>query len=403
MKKEKLLAIRDFIVKNCKIIFPVVVIVVVAITVAVAMGARKDKAEAESLALESSASQPESVPDTAQTQEVPLVPNENGELFTLIATYYNAVAQGDVETIRSVCSETTDTQLLRIQEKAKYLEYYPVLDIYTKPGYGEGEMIAYVYYKMVFEKYEEEIPGFVAWYICTDEQGQLYINTGERPEEVEAYISAVSTQDDVVEVNNRVNVEYNEVVTANPELLTYMQELSTSVDTAVGIALAKQNSSEEQSGESQTPQEESSAQSQPQEESAAASGPQYATATTTVNVRSSDSEEADKLGKVSGGTKVQVQEVRVNGWTKIVYEGKDGYIKSEYLQMAESVSGQEVIGTVTATININVRMAGSESAERLGMLAGGESLELLANENGWCKVNYNGQIGYVKADYVTQQ
>ena len=36
-------------------------------------------------------------------------------------------------------------------------------------------------------------------------------------------------------------------------------------------------------------------------------GPVYATATTTVNVRSSDSETADKLGKVSGGTKVDTR------------------------------------------------------------------------------------------------
>jgi uncharacterized protein YgiM (DUF1202 family) len=80
-------------------------------------------------------------------------------------------------------------------------------------------------------------------------------------------------------------------------------------------------------------------------------------------VRSSDSEQADKLGKVVGGTKVQVQEVRVNGWTKIVYEGGDGYIKSEYLQMEESAEGLETIGTVTANTNINVRSAASEEAE----------------------------------------
>ena len=106
---------------------------------------------------------------------------------------------------------------------------------------------------------------------------------------------------------------------------------------------------------------------------------------------------------MSGGTRVEVQEVRVNGWTKIVFEGQDGYIKSEYLQMEESAGGLETIGTVTATTNINVRSAASETADRLGMLPGGESLELIANENGWCKVNYNGQVGYVKADYVTQQ
>ena len=131
-------------------------------------------------------------------------------------------------------------------------------------------------------------------------------------------------------------------------------------------------------------------------------GPQYATATTTVNVRSSDSEQADKLGKVAGGETVQVQEVRLNGWTKIVYDGNDGYIKSEFLQMQESAAGAEVIGTVTASTNINVRASASETADRLGVLAGGESVELLENLDGWCKIKYSGQIGYVKSDYVQQ-
>ena len=97
-----------------------------------------------------------------------------------------------------------------------------------------------------------------------------------------------------------------------------------------------------------------------------------------------------------------MQEVRVNGWTKIVFEGSDGYIKSEFLQMEESAEGQTAIGTVTATTNINVRTAPGEDAERLGLLSGGDSLDLLAIENGWCKVNYNGKIGYVKEEFVTQ-
>ena len=62
-----------------------------------------------------------------------------------------------------------------------------------------------------------------------------------------------------------------------------------------------------------------------------------------------------------------------------------------------------VIGTVTAIQNINIRAAAAEDAERLGLLAGGESLDLLAIEGDWCKVKYNGQAAYVKADYVTQQ
>lgn len=405
MQREKWTTIRDYIVKHCKIVFPVLLIVVVAVTVAVALGAREEKVKAESFAAESTASQESGEPDALTVQEVPLSANENGELYTLLATYYNAMAQGDTETILSVCSEYSENELLRLSERAKYLEYYPALEIYTKPGPEDGSTVAYVYYKLVFENHEEEVPGFQAWYICTDEQGELYINTSELDEEKDDYITAISSQADVVELYNRVNVEYNELVTAHPELLTYMKELSAQVDIAVGTALAKENVSEEEQGaEDGQDTVEPGGEDQPdtQEETPVESGPQYATATTTVNVRSSDSEQADKLGKVTGGTKVEVQEVRVNGWTKIVYEGKDGYIKSEYLQMVESADGQAAIGTVTATTNINVRSAASETAERLGVLAGGESLELLANEDGWCKVKYNGQVGYVKADYVTQ-
>ena len=136
------------------------------------------------------------------------------------------------------------------------------------------------------------------------------------------------------------------------------------------------------------------------EQPAEEQGPQYVTTTTTVNVRSSDSEQADKLGKVAGGTKLQVLEQRANGWTKVDYEGKEGYIKTEFLQLAESAAGAETIGTVTATTNINVRASASETADRLGVLSGGDSAELVGTEGDWSKIRYNGQIGYVKSEYV---
>lgn len=410
MQNEKWKIIRDYVVKHCKIIFPIVVIVVAAMTVVFALGARKEKAAADSQQAESQSLQQDSseAEQAAVIEDIPLVVNEDGELYTLLATYYNAMAEGDTETILSVCSEYSENELLRLQERAKYLEYYPTLEIYTKPGPEAGSTVAYVYYKLKFVNHAEEVPGFQAWYICTNEEGNLYINTtGELPEDVNDYIVTVSTQADVVELYNKVQVEYNEVITAHPELLTYMQELSAQVNTSVGTVLAQENASNAgEGGNTDATENENGGDTgtdvQPSEETPVDNGPQYATATTTVNVRSSDSEQADKLGKVTGGSQVQVQEVIANGWTKIVFEGKDGYIKSEYLQMAESAAGQDVIGTVTATTNINVRSAASETADRLGVLAAGESLDLLADENGWCKVKYNGQVGYVKSDYVSR-
>lgn len=402
MWKEKIHSIGNYIIKHNKVVLPAVVVVAVAITVSVSLSLSNRHKEAQQEAEIASAAS-ETATETA-TEDVPLVANEEGAIYTLIATYYNAMATGDEETLRSVCDEISDKDMYRYVELSQYIDYYPTLEIYTKTGPEEGSVIAYVYYKISFVGHEEEVPGYQALYICTNDQGGLYIKRGENSEEVNEYIKTVSTQDDVVEFNNKITVEYNELMVDHPEVLQYISELDSQVSIAVGEKLANQVAGETQVAEAGT--EEGSTDGQDtqtengEQQEAEDQGPQYVTTTTTVNVRSSDSEQADKLGKVSGGTKLQVLEQRPNGWTKVDYEGKEGYIKTEFLQLAESVAGAESIGTVTATTNINVRASASETADRLGVLSGGDSAELVGTEGDWSKIKYNGQIGYVKSEYV---
>lgn len=402
MWKEKLHFLGNYIIKHSKVVLPAVVVVAVAVTVSVSLSMNNRHREEQQIA-ESEAASSEMAVTEATTEEVPLVANEEGAVYTLVATYYNAMATGDEATLRSVCDEISDKDMYRYLELAQYIDYYPTLEIYTKTGPEEGSVIAYVYYKISFVGHEEEVPGYQALYICTNDQGELYIKRGENSEEVNDYIKTVSTQDDVVEFNNKITVEYNELMVEHPEVLQYISELDSQVSIAVGEKLASQvagdqNTEAAEGGEQAADGQDTSAEGteQPAEEQ----GPQYVTTTTTVNVRSSDSEQADKLGKVAGGTKLQVLEQRPNGWTKVDYEGKEGYIKTEFLQLAESAAGAETIGTVTATTNINVRASASETADRLGVLSGGDSAELVGTEGDWSKIKYNGQIGYVKSEYV---
>ncbi|MBR1931945.1 MAG: SH3 domain-containing protein [Lachnospiraceae bacterium] len=417
MWKDRLRDIQDKIVKNRKVLFPLLVIIVVAfaLTIVFNMG---DKREQEVLPAELTLKGEPVVDETVQetdenleevSEDVSLKPNEDAAITALITTYYNAMASGDEETLRSICDVFSDADMLRTVETAKYIESYPELDIYTKKGPEEGSTIAFVYYKVVFANHEEQFPGYQAYYICTNENGELYIKRGDNSDEVNEYIQKINSQDDVIEFNNRIQVEYNEFMEAHPELLEYLNELSIAVNTAMGETLAEQvsaenpenteetvNEGEGENSEAQGTDTENNQQEQPQTENVV----QYASTTATVNVRASDSEKAEKLGKASQGSTFQIVEQQVNGWTKILYEGKEGFIKSEYLKLVENADSSAAIGTVTATTNINVRAEASETADRLGVLAGGESIELLANENGWCKVNYNGRVGYVKADYV---
>ncbi len=394
-------AIRDFAVRNSKLVFPVILIAAVATTVTLALRAGEAEEPGTSLPFTE-----ESTEEAIQTPAPEVEPgaatmerNTDGDLYSLIATYYNAFANGDVDTIKGISSYMEDTEEIRIPEMAKYVESYPLIEIYTKPGPRENSYLAYVYFHMTVTGFEEEVPGMDTFYVCTNEDGSLYLNTDEVVPDAELeYIREMNLQDDVVELNNQTNVECNEIFLNNADLFYYVQELVADVKKTTGETLAAQNTTVDEpdvpevSGDPAEGGQEGEQPVLPQ--------PTSGTATTTVNVRASDSEQAEKIGKVAGGTEVPIVEQQLNGWTHILYEGKDGYIKSEFLRVAEVVDSSQVIGQVTATTNINVRVSPSQDAVKLGVLTGGDKVDLLERADGWCKIIYNGQAAYVKEEYV---
>lgn len=406
MLKEKLKKIALLIMKHSKVIFPVIIIAAVALTVSFALNAGEEK-EFEEVA--SSSEEVESSSEEVINTEPPIVSlekNETGEIYTLVATYYNAYATGDIETIKSISNYMSETDEIKIQEMSEYIETYPVLEIYTKPGPIDNSYLTYVYFQMMVKDFTDVISGMETFYVCMNEEGTYYLNEGEVSEKELEYIREVNLQEDVVELYNRVNVEYNETLLNNADLFYFIKEIVSDVQKSTGEVLAAQVAAGDEAGEGE-----------PVDETGAIEGTEdteadipdvtipeitYATATTTVNVRSSDSEQATKVTKVSANTKVQLLEQRPNGWSKIVVDGQEGFIKSEYLSVDEVVDPNQFIGKVTATTNINVRSKASTDSSRIGVLAGGDSVDLIAYEGLWCKIAYEGQIGYVKAEFVTE-
>lgn len=408
MLKDKWKMFRRILISNCKIIFPVLIVVLGAITVVTALNAKnaEPQASVDGQAGISGSSDPSAATEEEarlSAAEVPLVPNENDNIYKLVTDYYNAIGGGEADAIRRMCPDISENNLLYYGEMANYIVSYSDLAVYSKQGPVDGTVIVYVEYTMEIKDYGG-CPGYEALFVCTAEDGSLYIKDSSAfTEEEKAYIVTANEQVDVAELNNRVNAKYNELVEQNPKLLEYIGVLSEQLNTKVGEILASRiQSAQEQQGQEGTASE-SGSREQPAAEQPEAAGPKYANTTDTVNVRSSDSEKADKIGKVTKGAKIEVLEVRVNGWTKVSYEGKEGYIKSDYLRYEESAAALEVIGSITANTAVRIRAAADETAEKLGVLATGSTLELLGNENGWCKVNYNGQVAYVKAELVTQQ
>lgn len=402
MLKDKAGKALDWILKHSTFIFPLIICAAVAVTVAFVLNTG-GVGRAEGTENPGTSTEPSSAaPEATEIATVPLAENTDEAISTLILSFYNAAALGDMETLVSLCDSMPDQQYFQYQELAKYIEYYPVVEIYTRPGLEEGSTLVFVYFRQVFVNHEEEFPGWQGFYVCTGQDGNLYIKWSDFSKEQDDFVRAVSSQDDVIAFNNRINVEYSDLLREKPEWAEYMDEMRVQLETAVGVQIAKRNAEQEQQVSTDVPEPDTEPEQGGSEEPPANAEPaiQYVTATTTVNVRNSDSENAERVGKVSEGTRLQLKEARVNGWSMVVFEGKDAFIKSQYLEAAESAAGLEAIGTVTATANVNVRASASETGERLGILAGGETVDLYAKENGWCKIKYRDQVAYVKADYV---
>ena len=422
VNSEKL---KDWLFRYSKIIMPVVLVICVAVTVIIAINAngRKD-AEDETV----DAAEEVAIADVpAIVPEVPMELNAVPEVNNLINTYYAAMVEGDTDTMSQLMYKLDETEILKTQETSKYIESYPVMEIYTKAGPKEDTYMAYVYYEVKFHDYDKPIPGMTTYYVCKDEDGNYYLNEdGEEEEDVINYIREVTLQDDVVDLNNKVAVAYNDMVNDDEELRAFIIDLDTEIGKNVGEALAREVGSESTSGEEET----DGGEQQPAELAGAEEPAAIVTkvkATDVVNIRTSDSETADKLGKAAIGDEFTLLEERANGWSKISYEGRDAFIKSEYLEPSETIeanaggagtepetqttqttqstqtdnSSTASGGTVTVKENVRIRASASEDGEKLGTAYVGEKLEVIMKQaDGWTKIKYNGKTAYVKSDYV---
>ena len=176
MGKDQLTKVRDYIVKNSKFLFPVILIAVVAVTVSFALNAGKPKEEEqkpESLQesgvpeeLAEIQSEPSPEPEAAAPEEAALIVNEDEAIQGLISQYYNAMASGDSAVMTSIYDSISENDLLRYEETAKYLSSIPAMDIYTKPGLTGGSTVVYVYYRLCFLNHEEQqVPGWQTFYV----------------------------------------------------------------------------------------------------------------------------------------------------------------------------------------------------------------------------------------------
>ena len=124
-----------------------------------------------------------------------------------------------------------------------------------------------------------------------------------------------------------------------------------------------------------------------------------------LNVRSGASTKNNVLFKLNKNTKILILETK-NGWHKIKYNGKEGWVSSSYIEIKNNSSNNTVDSNITSTTqkqtttSVNLRTGPSTSYAKITTLARGVNVKYLSKSGDWDKVEHNGKTGYIMSKYL---
>ncbi len=124
--------------------------------------------------------------------------------------------------------------------------------------------------------------------------------------------------------------------------------------------------------------------------------------TADVNVRAAGSLDAAVIGGYNAGSGVTQTAYTSDGWVQIQYDGGTGYIWGAYTSTEQPVFTQDQSGTMYALTDVNVRTGWTVQSEKIGTLSKGRSVQITGTtSNGWTRVVFEGQKGYIASNYLT--
>lgn len=326
-------------------------------------------------------------------------PNVN----SIVTSYMNAMSVGDADTMASLSNSLSDERRAFFEAQAKYIGNYSDYHFYTKKGPEENSYIVLTTYYLLVQGDATKIPGLLSLYVCTDSAGALYINNGDLSSDDEAYILAVVSQDDFVKLQDEVQIEYNDLLNGNAALSQSVNQLKTQINSDVQAKLEAQKQAETEAAALAAAQE---------AEALKEANSVKVKTKDRVNVRASASTEADQLGTADAGQEFTRYELMDNGWSKIDYNGKEAYIKSEFLEEVtegdgsdqgeekEEAKTREPGSTIKVKENVNIRSEANTDSEIRGKANGGDTFTLIEEKDGWCKFKYDGKDAYIRSDFI---
>lgn len=271
------------------------------------------------------------------------------DVNTLINQYYTAYAVGDTDTLQTIATPLSENEKSYISVFSQYVDAYQNIKCYTKQGLDMSSYLVSVYVEVKFKDVDTVAPGLDFFYVRTNDDGSVYIDNlysqynlkikeNALDTSIQNLISEYEDSEDVNTLQKEVQDKYDAAVASDNKL---NEMISTTIPNAI---------------------------------------------TEWAGTIVSQNTETESTEQVSEETTETAQ-------TETPEENTD--------QPAEDTPTQSEPDTVYAVDTVNVRAAADTESDKLGTLEKGTALTRTGTDGEWSVVNYNGQTGYIKTEYLT--
>ena len=318
----------------------------------------------------------------------PLEEDRYPDVNNLVTEYLTAIASGDTATVSKLKRTVCEEDLVKTKVESQYIDSFNNIKVYTLPGPIEGTYLAMVYYDLVFyDVPNSPAPGMSTLYVVTGPEGLQISNDDEIDSKTETYITEITQQNDVIQLMDSVKEKYQVALSGSCSLKAFMEIYPDVVEKKVSEAIADEQGDGGTTGEDKRSQT-------------------ICTAVETVNVRSSDSEDAEKIGKLQTGEHVIRLKSQENGWSIVSFNGSEAYVKSEYLKEAEDQKKTAIPdeksaeNTGIAIETVNLRESASQDAKKIGVVYRNEPFKIIEDQGEWTLIEYSVKTGFVKSEFI---
>ena len=359
--------------------------------------------------------------------------NNSAELTTLINNYYTAYAEGDTETIATLATPVSDQEISYIAFYSQYIESFNDVQVYTKPGLTDNSYLVTTQVELKYVDVETTAPGLDFFYVETNEDGKLYLNTiygpfnqnnniYEMDTEISDLIAVYIRQQDLLDLKAEIDEAYESALEKDTNLSTLMSDtlpaaiIQWNTDYQAEVAAAAEEAAKAEEEAAAAAEAEAQAAAEAEEEANSFTGTTNAKA----NVRAAADASSDKLGSLESGTEITIYGEE-GDFYKFDYNGTKAYItkdavnvggeeetseeteESEEEETTTNAAALQAGDKITLNSTVNIRSAMDSSASKVAVAYSGEEVEVVMSyAEGWTKVKYGKKEGYIRTDLLQE-